>query len=378
MPAARIAERSISLNRAPSSADTKADGVLVIAPQWVGDAILSLPLIAQLAEHHHPVDVLATPAVQAVYACCPQVRDTITVNFAHGQLQWSLRRKTAQQLRGRYATAVILPNSIKSALIPWMAGIVQRRARPGEFPRRLLLTDCRPLPRPDQDAHSPQGRASMLDHYLGLSDQPIAADAIDRLGEHRPRMVLPAAGQGNAASHVTPNGPVSDGRALLVICPGAEYGPAKQWPAEHFARVARHWIGLSEQHGVAIVGGPKDVAVANAIEAAVLSKERLRNLAGQTSLLQAFAWIARARAVVSNDSGLMHAAAALDVPVIGIYGSSDPLHTPPHHPDAQALSLRLSCSPCFQRVCPLGTTACLRDLDAERVITALHARAARA
>ena len=375
LPVAHTAERSTNLNLAPRPTDTDGRGALVVAPQWVGDAIVALPLISELAQHHPFVDVLAVPAVSAVFECAPSVRDIITVPFAHGKLQWALRRRTARGLRGCYSTAVILPNSIKAALVPWLARIPVRRALPGEAPRRFFLTDTRPPPQAAASAHR-NGRISMLDQYLQLAPSPMPATAIDRYGIHRPRMTLPPGGRPqtdarNAAAAATPS-------LLLALCPGAEYGPAKQWPAEHFSAVADAWCAQSSAHRVVIVGGPKDCGIAARIVDGCTHAEQLINVAGQTTLLEAFAWLARARTAVSNDSGLMHAAAALGVPVIGIFGSSDPHHTPPLHPEAQSLSLSLACSPCFQRTCPLGTTACLRDLSPQQVIKALRAQAARA
>ena len=335
--------------------------VMVIAPQWVGDAILSLPLIAKLATEYTAVDVLATPAVAAVYACTPSVRTVMIEKFAHGKLQWGLRRTVAQKIRNNYQSAVVLPNSFKSALIPWLAGIPVRRGLLGEH-RYVVLNDRR-LPPPTSDQHRP----SMLAQYLLLADQTPSANTIDGMHAHRPRMVIPST-QRRAPQP-----------GLMILCPGAEYGPAKQWPAAHFAQVAVAWLSKNQHHQVAIIGGPKDATIAAAIESLIAQQvvsasltvsvsHRVLQLSGKTELIEAFAWLASADLVVSNDSGLMHAAAALDIPVIAIFGSTDPHHTPPHSEKATILSLGLSCSPCFERVCPLGTTACLKDLPAERVI----------
>ncbi|MEN9772584.1 MAG: hypothetical protein RJA58_1227 [Pseudomonadota bacterium] len=357
-PAALTAAPSTSLPPVPKSTATKS--ALVIAPQWVGDAIVSLPLIAQLRREYAAVDVLVMSGVAAVYQACPDVREVIALPFQHGALQWFLRRKTAAQIKGRYETAVVLPNSLKSALIPWLAGIPIRRGMLGEH-RYLLLNDRRSPP--PQTGH---GRPSMLAHYLSLADHPTPFQSIDAAGEHRPRLVAASCPVATAV----PEGP------LLMLCPGAEYGPAKQWPAEHFAALGRQWIAQSPDHHVVILGGPKDIAVGTAIQeymaTAGQSPERVMNLCGKTSLTEAFGWLSHATVVVSNDSGLMHAAAALDVPVVGLFGSSDPDHTPPLSPKAVALSLRLSCSPCFERNCPLGTTACLRDLSPDHVQRAVR------
>ncbi len=343
----------------PQSTATK-NAALVIAPQWVGDAIVSLPLIAQLRQEVNALDVLVMPGVAAVYKACPDVRDVIAVPFVHGALQWSLRWKTAQQLRGRYQTAIVLPNSLKSALIPWLAGIPIRRGMLGEH-RFLLLNDRRQPP-----VHHGTGRPAMLAHYLALANPPVHSQAIDATGQHRPRLSAQRLPQPNIGS----------ASAVLALCPGAEYGPAKQWPAEHFAAIGKHWIAQSPDHGVVILGGPKETVIGEKIQQSIQKNTAdatpVQNLCGKTSLAEAFGWLSRAAVVVSNDSGLMHAAAALDVPVVGLFGSSDPDHTPPLSPKAVAVSLRLSCSPCFQRECPFGTTACLRDLTPDQVLGAMR------
>lgn len=350
------------------STATKERAALVIAPQWVGDAILSLPLIDQLRREYDAVDVLAVPAVAAVYRCSRAVREIHETAFVHGKLQWALRREVARQMRGQYVSAVVLPNSLKSALIPWLAGIRVRRGMTGES-RYLLINERRSPPATvleQADESHAAHRPSMLHHYLQLADHPIPIDQIDGFGQHRPRMQLP-----EGLEITTPEG------RLLALCPGAEYGPAKQWPIEKFAAIASAWIHRGSDHHVVVLGSPKEQPLGDALVDIVgkgLSaterpekSRQLENLIGKTSLLQAFAWIAKCELIVSNDSGLMHAAAALDIPVVAIFGSTDPHHTPPHSEQASIVSLNLPCSPCFKRVCPLGTTACLRDIDPQAV-----------
>lgn len=370
-PAVPTAAPSISSSPARLSTATKQRTALIVAPQWVGDAVLSLPLIEELHPHYSEIDVLAVPAVAAVYRCSPSVRAVQEAPFSHGRLQWGLRRSIARGLRSRYDIAIVLPNSLKSALIPWLARIPIRRGMIGES-RYLLINDRRHPPvmksqPPRSDVSSRSHRPSMLAHYLQLAESPKAVDAIDAMGLHRPKMVLP-----KAISTPTAAGP------RLVLCPGAEYGPAKQWPAEHFAQVAAAWVRQGPGHVVTILGSPKERLLGESILAQAQSllradhvgqeSDRVENLAGQTSLLQAFGWIAHSSLVISNDSGLMHAAAALDVPVVALFGSTDPGHTPAHSPKATIISLQLACSPCFSRICPLGTTACLSGIAPDAVI----------
>ncbi len=345
----------------PSSTGTDR-AALIIAPQWIGDAIVSLPLISRLAKTRGHIDVMAVPAVEAVYRCSPDVRRVVTAPFVHGKLQWGLRRQIARHLVGQYALAVVLPNSLKSALIPWWAGIDRRRGMRGEA-RSLLLHEVRNPPR--SDGHRPD----MLAHYLQLADDPPRLEDIDAMDRDRPRMTIPDATLAGAHDP-----------GLLALCPGAEYGPAKQWPVEGFAEVAAAWldsrgaIADRRDRKVIVLGGPREAALGESLRAMAVTRlghdpgDRIRNLCGVTTLLEAFAWLARAGQAVSNDSGLMHAAAALDVPVVAIFGSTDPRHTPPHSPHARVVSLGLSCSPCFARTCPLGTTACLRDIHPQQIL----------
>lgn len=355
--AALTAAPLISLNQAQLSQGTDRFA-LVIAPQWVGDAILSLPLIDQLHREYDAVDVLAMPAVAAVYQCSTSVRTVNVQPFAHGELQWRLRRSVAKSIKGRFSAAIVLPNSLKSALIPWLAGISIRRGALGEH-RYVLLNERR-------QAVSQQD--SMLIQYLSLADEPIAREKIDAMNIHRPRLSVPEDEKKKVLSQL------HAGDQLMVICPGAEYGPAKQWPKEYFAAVAKAWIAKSGQHRLAILGSAKESQTGEKIAQMVgADTTRVLNLCGKTSLLEAFAWISAAKVVVSNDSGLMHAAAAQDIAVIAVFGSTDPIHTPPHSPKARVVRLGLDCSPCFQKVCPLGTTACLKDLPAQMVLDQIKA-----
>jgi len=376
---APTAAPNISLSPARSPTATESRRALIIASQWVGDAILSLPLLADLQRAGRTLDVLALPSVAAVYRCSPSVQTVHEVAFSRGKLQWRLRRRIASDLRGQYEMAVVLPNSLKSALIPWFAGIPLRRGMIGEARYGLINDRRKPPARPIQSS-APSGRAQrapMIAHYLQLADHPRQPADIDPLGNDRPRLTLPA----NLAL------PVASG-PLLVLCPGAEYGPAKQWPAEYFSQTAALWLSRSPRHQVVVLGSPKEQALCDAIrqqalvmmqsaatagsgptDSGAVNGKRISSLAGQTTLLDAFRWIAIADHVISNDSGLMHAAAALDTPVIALFGSTDPTHTPPNSDRAEILHLDLPCGPCFKRRCPLGTTACLRDISPFQVLT---------
>jgi heptosyltransferase-2 len=155
---------------------------------------------------------------------------------------------------------------------------------------------------------------------------------------------------------------------LLSLCPGAEYGPAKRWPEEYYAEVAREKI--AQGWSVWLFGSEKDKDVAEKIVG--LAGEGCISLAGRTSLEDAIDLMSISDAVVSNDSGLMHVAAALDIPLVAVYGSSDPGFTPPLNKKARILTLGLDCSPCFKRECPLGHLNCLREMKPEKVLEQLQ------
>ncbi len=325
-------------------------GSLVIAPQWIGDAVMSEPLLARLAKRGEQLTVAALPWVAPVYRAMPQVGEVIELPFAHGRLDWAARRRVAGELRGRFDAAYVLPNSIKSALIPWLAGIPKRIGYQGEG--RVLLLNQR-LP-------NPPGRPPMVAFYATLSGEPAQE------GE-RPLMKFDP----SVLAKATRAAGVELG-AYWAFAPGAEYGPAKCWPAGHYAELART---LHQRYGqpVLLLGSGKEAALCAQI--AAQSERACRVLAGQTALIDAMALIAAARGVVSNDSGLMHVAAAFGVPQAAVFGSTSPEHTPPLSPRARVLwlkeELQLDCAPCFDRVCRFGHTRCLTGVSARRVEQAL-------
>jgi heptosyltransferase-2 len=322
---------------------------LVIAPQWIGDAVMSEPLLRALAERGETLTVAALPWVAPVYHAMPQVGQVIELPFAHGRLDWSARRRLAASLRGRFDTAYVLPNSLKAALIPFFAGIPKRIGYQGEG-RYLLL---------NQRVPNPGGRPPMVAFYRALAG---AAPSTER-----PHLQFDAARllQATAAASLSP-------QAYWAFAPGAEYGPAKCWPASHYAELAR---ALYAAHGLPIVllGSAKEAALCEEISRAAPGACRV--LAGQTPLIDAMALIAAARGVVSNDSGLMHVAAAFGIPQVAVFGSTSPEHTPPLNPKARVLwlkdELQLDCAPCFDRVCRFGHTRCLTGVPAARVQAAL-------
>lgn len=325
---------------------------LVVAPSWVGDAVLSHPLLVRLKarDPQGAIDVLAPPWALPVYRRMPEAAQAIANPFGHGDLRLAERRRFAKSLAA-YDRAIVLPNTFKSALIPWHAGIRVRTGWRGEM-RYGLLNDVRRL---DEEA-----LPLIVERYAALA-QP-AGEAFERPLPN-PRL---AVDEGARRATLSRQGLALD-RPVAVFAPGAEYGPAKRWPARHFAELGR--LLLARGYQVWLLGSGKDAEITAPIQSLVGAE--CRDLAGRTTLDEAIDLMSFADRVVTNDSGLMHIAAALDRPTAAIFGSSSPAFTPPLSAKAKVISLRLSCSPCFARVCPLGHTNCLETLPPADVMAAL-------
>lgn len=302
----------------------------------------------------HPnssIDVLAPAWVLPLLARMPEVRRGIESPLKHGELGLRKRFQLGRSLRGQYCQAFVLPNSFKSALIPAWARIKQRIGYRGEL-RYGLLSDPRKLDKARLVRTVERFVALAGGTNEGLADFESPALHIEPESQQRTLLKFNL-----AASE----------RSVLALCPGAEYGPAKCWPAEHFAAVARDKIDQGWQ--VWIFGSAADQTIANQINE--LAGDACRNLAGITSLAEACDLLEKADAVVTNDSGLMHVAAALKRRLFCLYGSSDPNFTPPLSDQATIFSLGLECSPCFKRECPLGHFKCLNDLHPAQVSAAI-------
>lgn len=325
--------------------------ILVIGPSWVGDTILAQPLL-RLLHAQHPgaqIDVLAPPWTLPLLARMPEVRHGLANPFGHGALQLAARRRLGRSLRATgYDLAVVLPNSFKSALIPWFAGIARRTGFRGEA-RWGLLNDLRRL----DTAALPQ----MVQRFAALA---LPAGAALPAALPPPQLLTSVAAQQALLARLG----LDPGRPAAAFCPGAEYGPAKRWPERHYAALARELAarGLA----VWLVGSARDHAVAETIAAA--SDGSAVNLCGRTDIAEAVDLLAAARLVVSNDSGLMHVAAAVGRPLVALYGSSSPGFTPPLSAAAHIVTLAVDCSPCFARTCPLGHFKCLAELAPARVL----------
>lgn len=311
----------------------------MVAPNWIGDALMAQPLLMRLLEKNPGarIDLLAPPRVAAVLRRMPEVSKVMEADLRHGELQLGDRWRLGRMLRDcDYAEAYVLPNTMKAALAPSLARIPLRVGYLGESRVGLL----------NRIHRTKQPREPMMLHYARLAEAPGT----------EPPMPLPAPRIRTGLTDVVARFGLSD--PYIVLCPGAEYGPAKRWP---FFRELAEKLKLQ----IVLLGSAGDQSDSREIPGI--------NLIGKTSLDDAIDLIGKAAAVVSNDSGLMHVAAAAGRPLVALFGSSSPAHTGPQSPAARVLWLKVDCSPCYEQVCPLGHFKCMKDLSVGRVLAELKA-----
>jgi heptosyltransferase-2 len=330
--------------------------ILIVAPNWIGDALLAQPLFARLLQKHPgaSVDALAPPWTAPVLRRMPEIREVIDAPFGHGELKLGVRWSLGRALRARaYDQAIVLPNTLKSALIPFFAGIPVRTGFVGELRHGVLNR----LHRLDEKA-----LPLMAERYAQLAEEP---------GEPpvRPlQQVGLRVDQANLAAALSRLG-LTRAKTIVAFCPGAEYGPAKRWPARYFAELATKLA--AQGRAVWLFGSDKDREIGEEI---VRSSGGVAiNLCGKTDLASAIDLLSLAEVVVSNDSGLMHVAAGVGRRVVALYGSSSPEHTPPLARTFRIVKTGIYCSPCYARECPLGHFKCMNDLAPGRVLDELGA-----
>ncbi len=331
-----------------------ASPVLVVGPSWVGDMVMAQSLFRWLKQRapDRPIDVLAPGWSLPIVARMPEVRAGVEMPLGHGAVGIGVRRSLGVSLRDRgYGRAIVLPRSLKAALVPWFARIPRRTGYRGEF-RYGLINDMRAFDKSVLD--QTVKRFVMLGVERGEALPP----------PPHPLLTVDANAQRKAIERLVPT---HDRPVVGLLC-GAEYGPAKAWPQEHFATAARELF--ERGFDVWLLGGPGDRDAAHNIVAQ--SGVTAHNLCGQTSLSEAIDLLAACHAVVSNDSGLMHVAAAVGTSVVAVYGSSSPSFTPPLTARSEIHYLDLECSPCFERTCPLGHLRCLKDLTPAQVIASIR------
>jgi heptosyltransferase-2 len=332
--------------------------LLIIGPAWIGDMMMAQSLFKVLkqAKPNRTIDVLASPWTLPLLARMPEVDSTIEMPLGHGKIALGVRYRLGKFLKAAgYQQAILLPNTFKSALVPAFAGISLRTGWRGEM-RYGLVNDIRLL---DEKRYP-----KMVQRYLALG-YPAHAPLPENFPY--PHLIIDPANQPQLLTKFH----LRQDRPLLILCPGAEYGPAKRWPESYYAEVAQTKIRDGWQ--VWLMGSAKDQSVAEAIrdELEEADQKYCHNLAGVTQLDEAIDLMAMADAVVTNDSGLMHIAAALQRPLVVLYGSTSPEFTPPLAQQVRSLSIPVDCGPCFERNCPQQHHRCLRDLPPQRVLDAL-------
>jgi len=330
--------------------------ILIIGPAWVGDMVMAQSLfkLLKVRQPDSQLHVAAPPWTLPLLSRMPEVSETTALPFVHGQLNLKGRYQLGKKMReAQFEQALVLPNSFKSALIPWWANIPQRTGWSREL-RFLLMNDVRHL---DEKAYP-----LMVQRYLALGLSPQEKLPLDFA---YPELMSTLETQATALKKLNLT---QLSTPVLALCPGAEFGPSKRWPEHYYAEVAR--TKLAQGWQVWLFGSAKDKVVTERIME--LTGKACLDLAGRTSLDQAIDFLALANAVVSNDSGLMHVAAALKKPLVAIYGSTSPDFTPPLAKQVSILKLDLPCQPCFKRECPLKHHQCMLDLQPTRVLKALE------
>lgn len=330
---------------------------LIVGPSWIGDMVMAQSLFITLKQQYPDceIDVLAPQWSLPILKRMPEVSEGISADVSHGEFSFFKRRKLGLSLRSKkYTHAIIIPRSWKSALIPYFAGIPVRTGYKGEM-RYRLLNDIRVLNK----------------EVLKQTVQRYVAHAYPNNPQTAPETPFPRLipDAENLAHLLVKLGLKSD-KPVVCMMPGAEYGPAKQWPIEYYTMLAKSLAETGWQ--IWIIGSDKDKAAGEKI--AATSPDKVFNLCGRTQLADAVDLLSCARSVVSNDSGLMHVAAAVGVEVNVIYGSSTPDYTPPLADEKKKniFYLGLECSPCFKRECPLGHLNCLRDIEVKDVFSKIN------
>jgi len=330
--------------------------ILIVGPAWVGDMVMAQSLFKAIMQQNtlSLIDVLAPPWTKPLLERMPEVRNAHVMPIGHGSIQLKKRYEIAQQLKSHhYDQAIVLPNSWKSALIPWFAHIPIRTGFCGEF-RFGLLNDIRLLDK----KRLPQ----MVQRFVALAYPALSKKEKIKEPILLPKLEIKEAALGGTKQKFSIS--LNPSVPILALCPGAEFGPSKQWPSDYFATVAL--AKIKSGFSVWLFGSKNDVEISNDIQAK--TNHQCVNFTGKTSLEEAIDLLSLTTLVLTNDSGLMHIAAALGKPIVALYGSTDPSFTPPLTENVRIERLSLPCSPCFKRVCPLEHHRCMRDLSPDRII----------
>ncbi len=329
--------------------------VLIIAPSWVGDMVMSQTLLKLLKKQYKDnviIDILVNDWAKEVAKRMPEVNEVLLNPFKHGEFGLFKRIKLGRELSKRnYDQAFILPNSLKSAFVPFFAGIAKRTGFLGEM-RYGFLNDYYKLDK--------KFLPLMIDRFCALANSGQKESNIEY-----PLFTVDKVNQRNICAKLE----LDLSKPVVCLCPAAEYGPAKRWGVGSFAKLADKLQVAGYQ--VWLMGSPKDIEITSAIFEQSEVKNALFDLAGKTNLIDVIDLLACSSSVVSNDSGLMHVACAVNVPVVAIYGSSSPGFTPPLNTRAKILQHKIECSPCFERTCKFGHYNCLAQISVDQVFNAI-------
>lgn len=338
--------------------------ILVVGPAWIGDMIMAQTLFILLKQIETcDIDVIAPNWTKPLLDRMPEVKHSLSLPIGHRELKLALRYQTGKALRNyAYDQAIVLPNSIKAALVPFFAKIPKRTGWLGEY-RFGLLNDVRKLDK--------QKYPLLIERFMALAfDKKVDAKQIlQHYQTIKPKLTVSAE---NVNSVINKFALTPYAKPILALCPGAEFGPAKQWPAQHYAHVAN--TKLAEGWQVWLFGSANDQTISTLINEA--TQNQCINLTGKTNLAEAIDLLSLVNMVVSNDSGLMHISAALNRKLVVVYGSSSPKFTPPLANQTAILQLDLPCSPCFQRTCKYGHLDCLNQLEPTQVLQSIDALSA--
>ena len=322
--------------------------VLVVAPAWVGDMVLSQSLYKVLNGRGAEVHVMAPASSRELLARMPEVEMTLAVPATHGELKLGARYVSARRLRGlRHDRAIVLPRSLKSALMPWFMRIPVRTGYLGEM-RYGVLNDIRRL------GDNPPAR--MVDRYVNLA--PLRGESLS-FDAPSPALTVDVANLEACVEKFE----LDLQRAVVAMMPGAAYGPSKQWPTAYFADMARRYVNDGSQ--VWVLGSRADAVAGETI--AAKGGKRVRNLCGQTKLIDTVDLLSLADHAVTNDSGLMHVAAAVGCPVVAMYGATPIDYTPPMTDASKCMSHPIECRPCRRKECRYGHYQCLTEIKPDVV-----------
>lgn len=330
--------------------------ILIVGPAWIGDMVMAQSLfkVLKLCQPDVLIDVLAPAWTFSIVSRMPEVNQAISMPAGHGEFKLGERYRLAKKLKQQgYDQAIVLPNSFKAALIPWLAGIPKRTGWRGEY-RYGILNDIRVLNKTRYPL--------MIEQFMALG-LPVNAP----LPTPYPYPALQISAASQAAVLAKFKRHKSD-RPVLGLSPGAAFGPSKRWPEVYFADVAKQ--KLADGWDVWLFGAAGDQPLIDTIMAA--TQNQCVSFAGRTELAETIDLVSLTSGIVTNDSGLMHIAAALNKPLVAIYGSTSPDFTPPLSAQAHILKLNLECQPCFKRDCPLLHHRCMRDLLPAQVLAEMN------